>query len=267
MNRFTFSVCLVIALAFFSANAHAVILDWDSVSWAAGSLTNSYDIDPSSAGNDITVAVTTNGAVAFQAEVVSPFPMTPATNQSFQGGLVTTENTLCLALNLASNAQSVTVTISLSSLYTAGVSNVSFKIFDIDFVNGDGSAYQDQLSSIRALSIDGTTLIAPTITTSLNNSLSGSGTNQVVTGTAATSDLGAGSGDGNVTIDFGSNAIKSFTFTYGSGPLFADPTFQHIGIYDLSFTPVPEMNPVWPSILSCATAAGFVLRLRKRARK
>lgn len=267
MNRSALSVGLVVALAFFSANARAVILDWDSVSWTAGSLSNSYDIDPVNPGNDITVAITANGAVAFQPEVVSPYPMTPATSPSFQGGLATTENTLCLALNLASNTQSVTITISFSALYAAGVSSVSFKLFDIDFVNGDGSAYQDQISSIRALSIDGTTLIAPTITTSPSNSLSGSGINQIVTGTAATSDLGAGSGDGNVTIDFGPNAIKSFTFTYGSGPLFADPTFQHIGIYDISFTPVPEMNPLWPSVLSCATAAGFVLRLRKRARK
>jgi len=267
MNRFTFSMVAALALVLTSPNARAIVLDWDTVSWTAGSLSNSYDIDPSNPGNDITVAVTANGGAAFQPEVVSPYPMTPATSQSFQGGLATTENTLCLALNLASNAQSVTITVSLSSLYTAGVTNVSFKVFDIDFVNGDGSAYQDQLSSIRALSIDGTTLIAPTITISPNNSLSGSGLNQVVTGTAATNDLGAGSADGNVTIDFGPNAIKSFTFTYVSGPLFADPTFQHVGIYDISFTPVPEMNPAWPSVLSCAAAAGLVLRLRKRARK
>lgn len=267
MNRFLLFSLSAAAMSMLCADARAVILDWDTVSWSPGSNSGSFDIDPANPGNDISVSVVANGGATFQPEVVSPYPMTPATNQSFQGGLATVENTLCLALNLASNAQSVTINVSLSSLYSAGVTNVSFKIFDIDFVNGDGSAYQDQLSSIRALSIDGTTLIAPTITVSPNNSLSGSGINQVVTGTAATSDLGAGSGDGNVTIDFGPNAIKSFTFTYGSGPLFADPTFQHIGIHDISFTPVPEMNPLWPSIISCASAAGLALRLRKRARK
>jgi hypothetical protein len=267
MNRFALSILTAFALVITSSSARAITLDWDAVTWTAGSYNGAFDIDPSNPGNDISVAVTANGGATFQPEVVSPFPMTPARNQSFQGGLAATENTLCFALNLASNAQSVTVTVSLSSLYTAGVNNVSFKIFDIDFVNGDGSAYQDQLSSIRGLSIDGTTLIAPTIITSLNNSLSGSGINQVVTGTAATSDLGAGSGDGNVTISFGTNAIQSFTFTYGSGPLFADPTFQHVGLYDLSFTPVPEIDPALLSIVSCLTAAGLVLHHRAKARK
>jgi len=248
------------------AAARALVLDWDGVTWTAGSLSNSYDIDPAKAGNDITVAVTANGGATFQPEVVTPFPMTPAKSPSFQGGLATTENTLCLALNLTSNAQSVTVTVSLSTLYTAGVYNVSFSLFDIDLVDGDGSAYQDQLSSIRGLSIDGTTLIAPTITTSLNNSLSGSGINQIVTGTASTSDTGAGSGNSNVTISFGSNAIKSFTFTYGSGPLFADPTFQHVGIHDLSFTPVPEINPAISAIISCLVVGGLAARHRVRLR-
>jgi len=249
------------------AAARAIVLDWDGVAWTAGSLSNSYDIDPAKAGNDITVAVTANGGATFQPEVVAPNPMTPARSPSFQGGLATTENTLCLALNLTSNTQSVTVTVSFSPLYTTGVFNVSFSLFDIDFVDGDGSAYQDQLSSIRALSIDGITLIAPTITTSANNSLSGTGINQLVTGNASNSDIGAGSGNGNVTISFGANAIRSFTFTYGSGPAFADPTFQHVGIHDLSFTPVPEINPAWTAGISCFAAAGLLWHRRNRFRR
>ncbi len=268
MNRPNFSVWLVAALAFFSANARAVILDWDTASWTAGSLSNSYDIDPANPGNDVTVSVVANNGAPFQPELVAPNPMTPAVSPSFQGGLSTIENTLCIALNLTSNTQSVTVTIDFSSLYALGVTNVSFKIFDVDYANVAGSStYQDQLSLIRALSIDGTTLIAPTITTSVNNTLSGTGINQIVQGNASTADTGATSGDANVTIDFGNNAIKSLTFTYGGGPAFDDSTYQHIGLHDISFTPVPEMNPLWPSILSCATAAGLVLRLRKRARK
>ena len=35
--------------------------------------------------------------------------------------------------NLTSNAQSVTFTLDFSALYAAGVSNVSFQLFDIDY--------------------------------------------------------------------------------------------------------------------------------------
>ena len=250
------------------AQVHAITLDWDGVTWTNGSLSNSFDIDPSIAGNDLTVSVVANGGATFQQEVLAPNPLTPARAQAFQGGLASVEHSLSIALNLTSNTQSVTVTVDFSALYALGVQNVSFTIFDIDFDNQKNSSeYQDQLRSIRGLSIDGTTLIAPTITTSLNNSATGTGINQVVTGTASTVDNGAGSGNGNVTISFGTNAIKSFTFTYGSGTAYNDPTYQHIGIHDISFTPVPEINPAWSALLSCAAAAGLVLRHRSLFRK
>ena len=38
----------------------AVTLDWSAVTWTAGSLSNSYDIDPSNPGNDITIAMSGN---------------------------------------------------------------------------------------------------------------------------------------------------------------------------------------------------------------
>ena len=260
-------IFLAILATLSSPAARAVVLDWDTISWTAGSLNNSYDIDPGHAGNDVTVGIVANGGAAFQPEIPAPNPQTPAVNPSFQGGLATTENSLCIALNLTSNSQSVTVTISFSALYTQGVNNVSFQIFDVDFSNASGNTYQDQLSAIRALSIDGTTLIAPTITTSVSNALSGSGLSQVVTGTSSTVDTGAGSGNGNVMISFGTNAIKSLTFTYGSGTMFADPTYQHIGIYDINFTPIPEVNPAWSAILSCVAASILILRHRGRRRR
>lgn len=258
---------IALAVVCIRSTASAVVLDWDAVSWAAGSLTNSYNVDPANAGNDITVGVTANGGATFQQELGAPNPMTPGLAKGFQGGLPTIENTLSIALNLTSNTQSVTVTINFAALYTAGVTNVSFKIFDVDYSNASGNNYQDQLTAIRALSIDGTTLIAPTITTSANNDLTGSGLNQVVTGTASTVDTGAGSQNGNVTISFGTNFIRSLTFTYGSGSAFADPTYQHIGIHDISFTPVPEINPAWSAVLSCIAAAGLVLRHRAICRR
>ena len=153
--------------------------------------------------------------------------------------------------------------VNFSSLYTAGVTNVSFQLLDVDFDNGTANAtsfYQDQIFNIHALSIDGTTLIAPTITTSSANTLSGSGVNQVVNGIITTVDLGPGSGTGNVTISFGNNAISGFVFNYGSGSgTQADPTYEHIGISNIDFTAVvPEFNPAIASSLICLAAIGLL---------
>src|ERR1043166_9613175 len=242
------------------ATANAVILDWNTVSWTAGSLSNSYDVDAGQAGNDITVTVSGNTA-QLQKELASGNPMTPAITPDFQGGLANPTNTLCLAVNFTDQSQAVTVKVDFSSLYTAGVQNVSFTLFDVDYSNVSGNTYQDLLTAIKATSIDRTTLIAPTITTSSNNTQSGTGLSQIVTGIVSTVDTGTGSGNGNVIISFGAAAIKSFTFTYGSGGPsgVTDPTYQHVGINGISFTPVPEINPTWSAIGSCFLAAALIL--------
>jgi hypothetical protein len=98
--------------------------------------------------------------------------------------------------------------------------------------------------------------------------LSGAGLTQVVNGTVSGVDNGPGSGNGNVTISFGTTAIKSFTFTYGSGSgTVADPTYQHVGIHDIAFTPVPEINPAWSALGSCLVAAALILRHSAKFRK
>ena len=260
----------ILTLAWTSSNASAVTLDWDTVSWTPGSLTNSYDIDPSAAGNDVTLTVSGDTG-QLGTEQVFPFPQTPALTTNLQGGLVTAKNSLTLMLDLANQTQNVVVTVNFSAQYSAGVTNVSFTIFDVDYANisgAGGAKFQDELSSIRALSIDGVTLIAPIITVSPNNTLSGTGLNQVVDGNTTTNDTGAGSGSANVTISFGANAIKSFTFVYGSGSdTPADPTAQHIGIGDITFTAVPEINPTWGAVASCLLAAVLILRHSAKFRK
>jgi hypothetical protein len=264
VRRFFLFAAVTAAVA---QTGHAVTLDWDAVTWTPGTLSNSYDIDPSKAGNDITVTVSGN-TTTLQPELVSPYPQTPAITTDFLGGLVTAQNTLCLAVNFTNQAQSITVTVDFSALYTAGVQNVSFTLFDIDFANSGSSDYQDKLSSITALSIDGTTLVSPTITTSVANTRTGSALTQVVTGIASANDLGSGTSNGNVTISFGTTAIKSFTFTYGSGSAPGpDPTYQHVGIHDITFTPIPEINPAWSALGSCLVAAALILRHSAKFRK
>lgn len=258
---------MLLAALFLSAGeARAVVLDWDAVTWTANppNSSNSYDVDPDpgAPGNDITVAVTSGATLGTGA-------LAQARDTSMQGGLATFENTLTLTLDLTANTQYVTITVTFSSAYTLGVTNVSFQIFDVDFANenGNGARFQDRIGAISGLSIDGMTLIAPTITTSANNTVSGTGLDRVIDGLAPVVNTGAGSGGANVTIDFGTNAIRSFTFTYGSGANAPnDPTQQKIGIHDINFTPVPEINPALASILSCIGAIGLALHHRSRVR-
>jgi hypothetical protein len=150
-----------------------------------------------------------------------------------------------------------------SALYAAGVSNVSFRLFDIDFNNASGSTYQDVISSIYATSTTGTQ-IAPTITNvGTNVSLTGSGLSQVLTGQVSTVDLGAGSDAGDATISFNTTGIRSITFTYGSSSTFADPTYQHIGIYEISYVPEPGTLGACIVIVS---AAAWRSRRRPKSR-
>src|ERR1041384_112118 len=219
--------------------ASAVLVDWSGLNWPAGSLSNSYDVDPANTGNDFT-ATLSGKTTQLQPPIVAGNPQTPAITRAFDGGLGTSPYTLELALDLTSNTQSVTFTLNFSALYAAGVSNVSFTIFDIDASNVGGSTYQDVISSIYATSTTGTQ-IAPTITgVGANVSLSGTGLNQVLTGLTSTVDTGAGSGAANATVSFKSDNIASITFTYGSSSMFADPTYHHIRIYNIDYAVIPE---------------------------
>ena len=252
--RFFKALAFFCAICAFTEPASAALVDWSALNWPAGSLSNSYDVDPASPGNDVTVTIGGDTG-QLQPGLVSPNPQTPAITRAFDGGLGTSPLTLELALNLTSNAQSVTFTLDFSALYAAGVSNVSFTIFDIDANNASGSTYQDVISGIHATSTTGTQ-IAPTITNvGANVSLTGTGLSQVLTGQVSTTDLGAGSGAANATISFNTTNIRSITFTYGSSSMFADPTYQHIGIYNIDYAVVPE-----PGVLgACLIIVGLAV--------
>jgi len=239
MSRLVRLFVISVAIFAFSESASAVLVDWSALNWPAGSLSNSYDVDPANTGNDVTVTLSGDTG-RLQPSLAAGNPQTPAITRAFDGGLGTSPYTLELALDLTSNTQSVTFTLNFSALYAAGVSNVSFTLFDIDANNAGGSTYQDVISNIHATSTTGT-LIAPTITgVGANVSLTGTGLSQVLTGQTSTVDLGAGSGAANATISFNANEISSITFTYGSSSMFADPTYQHIGIYNIDYAVIPE---------------------------
>jgi len=259
--------CVFAALLLMQGSAAALTLDWDTAPslWPDGDLIHSYDIDPGNAGDDITIEVTrNNGAPLVTYLEPALTPLTPTVNAVFEGGLGSVQGTLTLAVNLTdSSTQSITITVYFA--HPGGVTDVSFQLFDID----QSGPSQDQLTLIHGTSSFDGSDVAPFITvpTPGDNLLLGSGTNQSVRGTAPTASKGGTSGRGNVTINFGSNALQSFTFTFGSNIAFGNPAYQQFGIHDINFTPVPEINPALISVLSCLAAGGFVLRHRAKLRK
>lgn len=262
--RFLHTAAIVAALLCAVGSARAVTLDWDTATWTPGSLSNSYDVDPSHAGNDITVSVSAAGGATFMTDPVTG-ASSPSVNNTLAGGLSPVQNSLKISADLSGSAWTIVVTIDFSAFYPLGVQNLSFRLFDID-LNGSSYRGQDQIRSITAS--NGATTFAPTIT-GLGSSVtwSGTGTNQVLTGNADSVDTGASSSNGNATISFGSTAVTSVTFTWlrgpdgtGSGPI------QSIGLHDISFTPVPEINPALASVFSCIGAIGLALHHRSRVR-
>jgi phosphoribosylcarboxyaminoimidazole (NCAIR) mutase len=249
-------------------DSSAITLDWDQVPWTNGALNAALDIDPDRAGNDVTIAIT-GSTNRFTSGLVAPNPATPAITRAFDGGKAIGQNSLELAVDLGNMNHAVTFTLTFSATnYAAGVTNVSFNLFDIDKQATTNSNFEDQIRSIYATLTNGTQ-IAATIT-NLGSSvvLAGTGLAQTLTGIANAVDTGPESGAGNATISFLSDNIRSITFVYGSGSgAQADPTYQHIGIGDMEYSPVPEINPAWTALLSCLAAVGLVLRHRAIHRK
>ena len=245
------AACLVF-LAAGPQVAQALVLDWDTVSWTPGSLNNSYDLT-GDAVNDITVTITSQNPGIFTNDPATGM-QTPAINQSLTGGLSPAQNSLDIAANLHTNSN-LTVQLSFGGQYGIAT-NVSFTIFDIDITTNS-----DIISTIYGVAPDGTQ-VAATIT-GLGSAITPSGTllTQKLTGNAASPD---NSGNGNATISFGTTAITDVFFTFGNNA--GAPRYQDIAIGDISFTPVPEINPAAASAISCLLALGAMMAFHRRAK-
>lgn len=254
---------VLLGLVCFSSLAQAVTVDWDASAWTPGALTNSYDVDSSVPGNDLTFALggTTGELVN---DSVNNLP-TPNINTNLEGGLTPVQNALNIAIDLGKKDRFVTLTITFSASYTQGVENVSFTFFGIDQASGGSNLYIDEITSITALSIDGVTQIAPAISgVGSAVTLSGTGLNQILTGAANVPNSGSGSDAGNATINFNATGIRSITFTFGAGGNSAvNPIFQDISLHDLTFSPVPEVNPALAAACTCLLVFGAIKRTRR----
>ena len=244
------ALCLVIWLAGWTGTAHALVLSWDSVAWTPGSLSNSYDLNGDSI-NDITLTMTAQNNTFTNDPTTGD--MTPAINQTITGGQSPVKNTLMLAGNLFTHSD-MTIQMSFTGAQP-GANNVSFSIFDIDV-----STNSDIISGIYGVALDGTHVAATITNVGSTVDLTGTGLNQVLTGNAASAN---NSSNGNATISFGATIITDVFFTFSNTA--GAPRYQDIAIGDLTFTPVPEINPALAASLSSFVAVGLTVFLKRRA--
>ena len=231
-------------------SAQALLVDWDTLTWAPGALTNSYDIDPGAAGNDVTITV--SGKPGTLTNDANTGIMTPNIGMAITGGLAPVQNSFEIAGNLYTNSK-LTLTVNFNPLYTLG-SYVSFTIFDIDVTTNS-----DKIQGIYGLAPDGTHIPATITNVGPAATLTGAGLLQVITGNAASPNAGAGSGNGNATISFAS-PVTGFAFVFGNNA--GAPRYQDIAIGDIFFFPIPEIDPAIPAILLCVVAV-VMAHLRK----
>ncbi len=258
-------ICVIAAIALLLVAvpaAEALVLDWNAVSWSNGSpilgpgnnvtFSNSYDLNGNSQ-NDITLAVTAQNNSTFTNDPASG-SLSPVLNQSITGGQPAGQNSLMIAGDLFTHSD-LTVHLSFFGSYP-GANNVSFTIFDIDTTTNN-----DIISGIYGLTANGTQ-IAPTISNvGPNVTWTGTGLGQMLEGNGAVAN---NTSNGNVTVTFGSTIITDIYFTFSNTA--GAPRYQDIAIGDVTFTPVPEINPTIAAAGSCLLALGTTRFLHRRAK-
>jgi hypothetical protein len=240
-----------------------VLLDWDKLDWATGASSMTYyatntvgysAISGTSifyADNDYTngsITITISGTIGTAKDKTVP-----------DGG--TDERVLRLDTDFENQNQKMTITVTFNN-YTDGVNEVVFNIFDVDISDANDYAFQDRITNLYAQS--GGTAIAPVgVIGGTYAVVSGSGTNTLITGT--NNAAGANSSDGNVSIDFGTNYLNTFTFSIANGgnaP--SNPDAQQIALHDISFKPkVPEVGSGIAAALSCLLVLWTTIRRNK----
>jgi hypothetical protein len=249
---FIYVVALALGLAGWIVPAQALVLDWDAVAWANGSTNNSFDLN-GDAVNDVSVVMTLQDQATWALDPATG-TQTPAVNQSLTGGVAPWENSLNLSANLKTQSD-IWIQISFTGTQP-GAADVSFTIFDIDITTDS-----DIIGSIVGRALDGSFIPATITNVGSAVTLTGTGFGQQLTGNAAAPNH---SSNGNATISFGSTILTDvfFNFSNSSGT----HQFQNIGIGDISFTPVPEINPAATSAMSCLLAVGLTVFVQRRAK-
>lgn len=253
-NRYIASVFAVILLAF-PVCAKATVFSWGIASygsntWVGGppghnaSVSNSYANDASNGpGNDIKITVSqVNSGAGSDTWGIGPAVNTNLTPGG--GSSLETETS-----TQANSTTYIKITISFIG-YSAGVTGVSFTIYDVDLTTGQ---WIDQISSIQGTTPWSTTIGANPLVAVGGATYSVSGTatplTQMATGISANTDANA---HGNVNIVFGNVPVTEVSFLWSN----QDPALgnQHIALSNITYTKAvaPEMNPGLVAVGMCA---------------
>jgi hypothetical protein len=239
----------------------AVTLDWDLVDWTSGNLSQSFDIDPSNPGNDITITI--GGDTGQIKSPHSGSNFSPDDNTLAAGGFG--EQTLLLSVDFNNDNGVNFLTVTIDFLYAFGVNNAAFVLTDVDQTLSGSQNFIDVMSNWNA-SLGAGPGLFPTLTNGADNFIGGAnGTSTVFAeGFSGNPDADAG---GNVGVSFSSTLdMISFRYTSGNTPAGpgggTNPTSQSIGLYDITYTPaVPEADSLaMAGLLLLAVAGNFVWR-------
>jgi hypothetical protein len=235
---------IAVALAASSCVASAVVLDWNTVTWPPGSLSNAYHVDPNTPGNNISITITGNTS-SFSAG-------SPSIVNNNLGG--TGKPALQLQTGGLLAGQSIVVTINFN--YAQGVYVQNLNILNVDFspgVAGLVGGWQDQIKNISAVTATNQTVNPVAVAGGSAVTVTGNQTSGwTATGNAT---AGSGSSTGNVSLDFGNFQITSITFTFANGPgapiMLAN---QIIGLDNITFSLTPEKFTGVAAVILCGLA-------------
>jgi len=222
-SRSLFWSALVAALVLSAPSGLAgVVLSWRIVDWPAGAFSQSFDVDPSNPGPDVTISL--SGAT----NRLSP---PPDDTLSMTGGFGPDEESLELHLDYASTNEFLIVTVTFH--HPQGVEDVWFRLFDIDYA---GSQKVDFLSEFAGTW--GSNRWPGTVTTP-----SQPGYTVVSNGTLGLTLQGYTNTDnatsnGNAYISFGGWPLRSFSFKHRLLSTAADPPRHGIGLHEIGFAAV-----------------------------
>jgi hypothetical protein len=183
----------------------------------------------------------------------------PQSTNTLTGGISPAENSLRLDLNWSTNTQRIQITVTFNN-YTNGVTNLNFQIFDVDR-NGGGpteNTYVDQITNLYGTYTNSAPFAPEIFANSPSNVVVGSGLTEYLYGT---NQAVSTTSNGNVIINFSTNLVDSFSFTYGNDPSAqGNPAQQFISLYDFSITPLTRVPEVHPSVVAaamCGLMAGW----------
>lgn len=190
------------------------LLDWDTLTWTAGSTSNAYAL---TALGTVNFSIALNGGSWLTNATYGG--QSPARQNVVTAGLSPAQFSIMQLVNFTSSTSSSAVT--TITLPTA-VPGVQFTLVDIDFASGQ---FSDRVTVTGTF--NGTTVL-PTLTNGIANYVIGNS----AYGDATSSDTQA---NGNVVVTF-ATPVDTITIDYGNHSTApADPGQQAITIHDINF--------------------------------